>query len=354
MTAPVVDGPALPSVSFVITSHNYGRYVGECVRSALDQSLPSQVVVVDDGSTDDSLAVLRAFGDRIVLVEQDCRGQGAAINAGVAVATGDIVLLLDSDDTSQPDRALEVARALADGRQADWLIHNVTVEKAGQGSTPPVYEDLYKLDPEADLMSHLVASGDTFGTNSGLAFRRSVLDRIGPIPDAYVIYPDCFLIAMSILHGAAAILPQSLSHRRIHDGQASGRRRYDRRRMMMLLRIKRDLADKTRAAAARLPDAPPVLSAGATWWQAKADLQWAKVEAGRRRDVFRRWSRLTGAVARDQYLTRPRAVLLLGRETALTLLPRGLFGPAWWATHYGRSGLLTAALRRLAVSAPKG
>src|SRR5690349_12902878 len=83
-------GPPLPSltmtsplVSVVVTNHNYGRFLGECLESALNQDYsPVEVVVVDDGSTDNSRQVLRGFGPSIETVLQECGGQAAAANAG--------------------------------------------------------------------------------------------------------------------------------------------------------------------------------------------------------------------------------------------------------------------------------
>lgn len=74
----------LPSVTIVISNYNYGRYLRQCIDAALAQTHPAEVVVVDDGSSDESLAVLKSYGAAIAVVEQRHGGQGAAINNGVA------------------------------------------------------------------------------------------------------------------------------------------------------------------------------------------------------------------------------------------------------------------------------
>jgi glycosyltransferase involved in cell wall biosynthesis len=93
--------------SVLINNHNYARYVGEAVESVLAQTCPPvEIIVVDDGSTDDSLQVLeKNFGanPRVRVIANVNRGQTAAIAAGVDVAQGEILCLLDADDRYKPD-----------------------------------------------------------------------------------------------------------------------------------------------------------------------------------------------------------------------------------------------------------
>jgi Glycosyl transferase family 2 len=90
-------------VSIIIPTHNYAGYVGQAIRSALQQGYgPVEVVVVDDGSTDDTPAVLREFGSAIRSVRLEGRGVSAARNAGLGLARGEYVVLLDADDLLVP------------------------------------------------------------------------------------------------------------------------------------------------------------------------------------------------------------------------------------------------------------
>ncbi len=77
------------SCAIVITNYNYGRYLAQAVDSAL--ATRAIVVVVNDGSTDDSWNVLARHGDRVTRLRQENRGQAAAINAGVAAADADLL-----------------------------------------------------------------------------------------------------------------------------------------------------------------------------------------------------------------------------------------------------------------------
>ena len=96
---------SLPLVSVVIPTYNYGRYVGETVESALAQTYPHvEILVVDDGSTDDTRQRLAAYGNRLRYLYQENRGLSAARNAGIRAAQGEFVALLDSDDLWLPEK----------------------------------------------------------------------------------------------------------------------------------------------------------------------------------------------------------------------------------------------------------
>ncbi len=106
-------------VSFVIPNYNHARYLGQAIASALAQTYPNvEVIVVDDGSTDDSRAVAAAFGDRIRYIYQQNAGLSAARNTGVRAAQGEYIALLDADDLVEPAYAERLLAALAEAPQA--------------------------------------------------------------------------------------------------------------------------------------------------------------------------------------------------------------------------------------------
>jgi glycosyltransferase involved in cell wall biosynthesis len=100
-----------PSVSVVITTYNQAEYIAETVLSALNQTYPHrEVVVVDDGSTDQTGARLAQFRDRVTIVRQENQGIAASRNTGVRTATGELIAFLDGDDLWEPNKlAAQVA-----------------------------------------------------------------------------------------------------------------------------------------------------------------------------------------------------------------------------------------------------
>src|SRR4029077_3087176 len=97
----------------------YGRFLGRAIDSALGQAYPwTEVVVVDDGSTDESRAVIAGYGDRVVPVLKGNGGQASAFNAGLAASRGRVVIFLDSDDWLTRTAAAVAGGAPREARRA--------------------------------------------------------------------------------------------------------------------------------------------------------------------------------------------------------------------------------------------
>lgn len=95
-----------PTVSVIIPNYNYGRFLREAIESVLAQTYPCrEIIVVDDGSTDNSLEILAAYEkDKVKVIRQKNCGVGAARNAGVKASSGDLVAFLDADDIWLPEK----------------------------------------------------------------------------------------------------------------------------------------------------------------------------------------------------------------------------------------------------------
>jgi glycosyltransferase involved in cell wall biosynthesis len=160
-----------PLVSVVIPSYNYGRFVVEAVKSALAQTYrPIEVIVVDDGSTDDTAERLAAYADRIRYIRQENSGLSAARNTGIRAATGEWVALLDADDLWHRQK-LEVQ--LRAGERA-----SVGLIGSPGAKTPPTTEDL-PADPPAQkvgVRDFLLSA--RMGPSSAL-IRRTCFESVG-------------------------------------------------------------------------------------------------------------------------------------------------------------------------------
>jgi glycosyltransferase involved in cell wall biosynthesis len=96
-------------VSIIINNYNYGRFLKEAIDSTLNQSYPkTEVIVVDDGSTDNSRQIIANYGQRIIPVLKHNGGQASALNAGFAHSHGEVVIFLDADDILLPETVQRV------------------------------------------------------------------------------------------------------------------------------------------------------------------------------------------------------------------------------------------------------
>ena len=211
-------------IDIVIDNYNYGRFLAAAIDSALAQTHPHvRVIVVDDGSTDDSAAVIASYGERVVPVLKANGGQGSAFNAGFAAADADIVMFLDADDTLDPGIAAFVAAAAAaqpDAGKYQWRMELVDAEGRSTGSALPA---AHVPLPEGDMRrAELTFPFDIAWTaTSGNAFPAAVLRAIMPMPEPdYRIGADSYLQHLTPLLGPVVSLDVIGANRRVHGGNA--------------------------------------------------------------------------------------------------------------------------------------
>jgi len=97
----------MKSVSVVIPTHNRSHFISDAIKSVMEQDVKNctlEIIVVDDGSTDDTRQVVSSFGESVIYIYQDNQGAGAARNRGIDESTGDWIAFLDSDDRWLPDK----------------------------------------------------------------------------------------------------------------------------------------------------------------------------------------------------------------------------------------------------------
>jgi glycosyltransferase involved in cell wall biosynthesis len=207
------------SVSVCVTNYNYERYLAEALDSVLAQSVEGvQVVVVDDGSTDDSLAVLEPYVSAVVLLAKPNGGQASAMNAGFAAATGDLVLFLDADDVLLPG-ALAAFVASFDAQPdvvkvaSPLTVIDDTGELTGE-IRPPAHWEL----PRGDLRSlALRRRSYVWPASSGNCYRRSALERCMPIlEEDFRIEADLYLASLIVLQGPISALDTPVVGYRVH------------------------------------------------------------------------------------------------------------------------------------------
>ncbi|MBI5692646.1 MAG: glycosyltransferase family 2 protein [Verrucomicrobia bacterium] len=218
--------PAVPLVSVIIPCHNAGRWLAATLDSVLAQTHPrTEVIVVDDGSTDDSLAVARRYEARGVRVAtQPNRGASAARNHGMRLASGDYLQFLDADDLLSPEKIGRQVMALASrpGSVASCRWARFTDDPgAAVFADDEVARDFLPLD---FLLLH-TASGRMMHPAAWLV-PRPVADRAGPWDERLTLNDDGEYFARVVLAAEGIVcvpevhsfyrsgLPGSLSRRR--------------------------------------------------------------------------------------------------------------------------------------------
>jgi len=168
--------PKCPHFSVVIPAYNASPYIQDCVSSVLAQTDPDfEVLVVDDGSTDDTAAQVKAVTDpRIRLIQRPNGGLAAARNTGIQAAQGELVAFLDADDRWCPEKLAAHRQALDRHPEAsvsyDWAAF---IDAQGQRTGLCMAQSQIQLTHEALLLKNYLGNGST------AVVRRAVLEQVG-------------------------------------------------------------------------------------------------------------------------------------------------------------------------------
>ena len=216
-------------MSVVVPTYNRADFVVDAVTSLLTQGvLVPEVIVVDDGSTDDTARALAGFGDSIVYVRQDNAGPSAARNTGVRRAGGELVAFLDSDNLCGPQSLDRRAARLAGDPDIDLVLGRTQVVELcdGVGGAPD-----YEPRGEAVSIRSLNAT----------MVRRAALDRIGPFDERLRFgEDDDWFMRADELGVRIALDPEVSQIRRLHDGNATRDHAARRQALLGLLKNRLD------------------------------------------------------------------------------------------------------------------
>lgn len=212
----------LPRVSICIINHNYGRFLDDAVASALAQTHPHvEVIVVDDGSTDDSRGRLVKWAGRARAIEQPNLGHAAAVNRAWEEASGDLVFFLDSDDVLAPEAAARAAVELQHDPalvrvQFRMLVTDHALRPLGH---TPVRRGVL---PSGDLSAQVLRFRNyPWAPGSANAYHRERLRSIMPIdPVAYRDSPDVYLAELTPVLGSIRSIDDPLVLYRMHGHNA--------------------------------------------------------------------------------------------------------------------------------------
>lgn len=207
-----------PTISILITNYNYADYVGEAIRSALDQTLPAfEVIVVDDGSRDGSRAVIEAHSG-IRTIFQENRGHCGAARRALEEATGDVVIFLDADDLLLPRTCERVAALWQEGLNGLMFRLDTFGEAARPGENLPRYPF-----EQGDPQDRFLKTGSlVYSPTSGGAFDRTFAKRVFDLSQGLQRSAfDMWLCFAAALTGRLATSDEILGHYRVHASNMS-------------------------------------------------------------------------------------------------------------------------------------
>ncbi len=200
-----------PFISVIINNYNYGSFIYKCINSVIRQTYKKiEIIIVDDGSTDNSRDVINSFCDsRIVKVFKKNGGQASAFNAGFEVAKGEIIAFLDSDDWWKNVK-LERIVAWHNFLKGDYVMLQHLVKVWDNGKEYLYKPALYS----GDCFIHTQVTGELglFVGTSGLVFSRKILERIMPVPLQFKISADAYLTRTSFIFGRVVSIPEILGY----------------------------------------------------------------------------------------------------------------------------------------------
>jgi glycosyltransferase involved in cell wall biosynthesis len=192
----------MPRISAAIITHNRAHYLEEAITSVLDQTCRDfELIVVDDGSTDDTEAVIEPYLDRIRYVRQERQGKAAARNAAVELAQGELVAFCDSDDAWYPDRLERQLAAFEQAPEVGMVHGHVTVIDSESRVLPERTDAIRSEFGSAHQNGATYASyaSDCKCLSSTILVRREVFETVGPYDSALAIEDYDFYLRV-LLH----------------------------------------------------------------------------------------------------------------------------------------------------------
>ncbi len=167
---------ALLHVSVVMPSFNHAKYIRDAIDSVLSQDYPDiDLLVMDGGSSDDTVEILKSYGDKIRWVSQKDKGQCDAINRGLGQLTGDIICWLNSDDLFTPGAIRAVAETFTARPEIDFVYgKGWTIAEDGKlkGDSGVLPLDVWKLIHQRNFIQQ-----------PSCFFRRSLFEKVGPVDE---------------------------------------------------------------------------------------------------------------------------------------------------------------------------
>jgi len=204
------------SVSVIIDTYNYGMFIDDAIQSVLNQTFSKrdmEIIVIDDGSIDDTFEKVKKYRERIKYIYKKNGGQASAFNIGFENTKGKYIFLLDSDDYFLPTKVAKVVEEFERNKEVFLIYHPFIIKDELRGIT--YNQKLHLINGEIfkDIKKALLYPWQ--GT-SGIIIKRETLKHIYPIPNKIKLIADAYLTGVIPFHYSIHAIPQYLSVYRIH------------------------------------------------------------------------------------------------------------------------------------------
>jgi glycosyltransferase involved in cell wall biosynthesis len=207
----------MPRVTALIDTYNQGRFVEEAIESALSQDFPAsdmEILVVDDGSTDDTRSRVEKFGGRVRYLWKPNGGQASALNLGFEQARGEIVAPLDGDDVWLPQKVRRIVEEFERHPEAAVVYHPYIYWDPEQNTSDPD-TNFYPVTGRMPLETKALLRYGSYGTCS-MALRRGAVAALFPIPTILRVFADTYLVMLLPFIGNVVGVPEPLTRYRQH------------------------------------------------------------------------------------------------------------------------------------------
>ncbi len=325
-------GRASVKLSVLIDTYNHERLIEQALNSVLEQDFPAsqrEVIVVDDGSTDRTVEVVRRFEPQVRLITKKNGGQASAFNVGIPECRGEVIVFLDGDDWWAPGKLQRIAEVFSADNSLGMVGH-AFIESFDAGTERVISpQEIVRLRLESVLSANLFRLSRCYFGTSRLALRAEVAREILPVPEALVFEADEYLFSMAAALGKSAILPDALTHYRVHAGNlflgAGASEAGERRKAQVIAALAKALRAKlpaTGAPRAAIDEVLEIVDAEAAQLRLKLDGGWPWETFRTERTIYR--------VQHSDAPLKSRIFRTLSMAPALALPPKWFYAGRRW------------------------